>query len=139
MLTVLSLRTFDADYPSILTGVHAHSSDEKSEHWEEIMESTVFQGPLEPTTCQKIRPWFLPATYRFLPHPLNYVLVASIPFVVPAIPLVVGAFACQKVASSRRIKKHFREKETNGDENPSGESERTYLNEYPQRKMGEVK
>jgi hypothetical protein len=155
VLTIPSLRTFDPDFPSILTGVRVSKSifpeqaDEESEHQEDDVDYPVFHGPLEPTTYQKIQPWFSPASYRFLPRPLSYVLVASIPFIVPAIPLVVGAFACQRLASRVRIRKHFRKFamtptvisgfDTSDAVNPSGESERRYLDECPQRTMEEFK
>ena len=117
MLIISSFRAFDHKYPSILTAVRLSQStsleqasppDGESEPCQDDLDTPVFNGPLKPTTCQRIRPWFLPTTYRFLPHPLNYAFVASIPFVIPAIPLAVGAITYQKCASSVRIRRHFR-------------------------------
>lgn len=84
---------------------------------------------------QKIQPWFLPTSYRFLPHPLNYLLASSIPFVLPAIPLIVGAFAFHKVASSVRIKRYLRHSklDTCDGAAPGDESEGVDLDECLQR------
>lgn len=64
--------------------------------------------PSKPSMFSVIRPWFNPSTYPFLRVPLNYLLVLLIPLVVPAIILVVTAFAVQRVSSSVRVHRHLR-------------------------------
>lgn len=83
----------------------------KEESTEISLTNPLFSSLLAPTALQKIRPWFTPTTYRFLPYPLNYALIAGIPLVVPAVSLALGTLAYQKAASAIRIKKHFRDHE----------------------------
>lgn len=44
-----------------------------------------------------------------MPSPLDYVLAATIPFVLPAIPLALGGFTYQRIASAIRIRQHLKD------------------------------
>lgn len=70
--------------------------------------AAVFSGLLEPTTLEKIRPWFRPTTYRFIPPPLSYIFIAGIPLVIPALSVAAGTFVYQRAASAIRVKRYLR-------------------------------
>jgi hypothetical protein len=104
-------RSFDEDYPSVVIDVRLGPEVTK----ETTNNTTTRQGPIKTVKTrislyETIKPWFLPSTYPFIPPPLSYLLVITIPLVFPAVFLILSTFTCQLIASKLRIRRHFRSK-----------------------------